>query len=87
MRAQLIIDCGGLASTGEKNFERGYRGFLGQAAGSALQVLLSSAPRPLREVAAKLAAETGLSFQHFDRLDTAVVHALERAGHLMMRRS
>jgi hypothetical protein len=51
----LIIDCGGLASTGEKNFERGYRAFLGQAAGSALQILLSSAPRPLRELAGKLA--------------------------------
>jgi hypothetical protein len=83
----LIIDCGGLASTGEKNFERGYRAFLGQAAGSALQVLLSSAPRPLRELAARLAVESGLSFQHFDRLDSAVVHALERAGHLLMRRS
>jgi hypothetical protein len=83
----LIIDVGGLASAGEKNFERGYRGFLEQAEGSALQVLLSTARRPLRELAAKLTAESSLSFQHFDRLDSAVAHALERAGHLLMRRS
>ncbi|HUS31873.1 MAG TPA: hypothetical protein VMZ53_25405 [Kofleriaceae bacterium] len=83
----LIIDCGGLAAQGEKNFERGYRGFLEQAEGSALQVLLSSARRPLRELAAKLTAESNLSFQHFDRFDSAIAHALERAGHLLMRRS
>jgi hypothetical protein len=83
----LIIDCAGLASAGEKNFERGYRGFLEQAEGSALQVLLSTARRPLRELAAKLTAESSLSFQHFDRFDSAVAHALERAGHLLMRRS
>jgi hypothetical protein len=83
----LIIDCGGLAAAGEKNFERGYTSFLGQARGSALQILLSSAGRALREQAAQLAAESNLSFQHFDRLDSAVVHSLERAGHLLMRRS
>jgi len=83
----LIIDCGGLSAVGEKNFERGYRGFLAQAEGSALQVLLSTARRPLRELAGKLTAESNLSFQHFDRFDSAVAHALERAGHLMMRRS
>jgi hypothetical protein len=83
----LIIDCAGLAGAGEKDFERGYRGFLEQAEGSALQVLLSSARRPLRELAAKLTAESNLSFQHFDRLDSAVAHALERGGHLLMRRS
>jgi hypothetical protein len=83
----LIIDCAGLAGVGEKNFERGYRGFLEQAEGSALQVLLSSARRPLRELAGKLTAESNLSFQHFDRLDSAVAHALERGGHLLMRRS
>ncbi len=83
----LIIDCAGLASVGEKNFERGYRGFLEQAEGSALQVLLSGARRPLRELAAKLTSESHLSFQHFDRFDSAVAHALERAGHLLMRRS
>jgi hypothetical protein len=83
----LIIDCGGLAAAGEKNFERGYRGFLEQAEGSALQVLLSSARRPLRELASKLTGESNLSFQHFDRFDSAVAHALERAGHLLMRRS
>jgi hypothetical protein len=83
----LIIDCGGLADGGERNFEKGYRGFLDQAEGTAIQVLLSSARRPLWELAAKLSQEAGLSFQHFDRLDTAVAHALERAGHLLMRRS
>jgi hypothetical protein len=83
----LIIDCAGFSTAGEKNFERGYRGFLEQAEGSQLQVLLSGARRPLRELAEKLTAESNLSFQHFDRFDSAVVHALERAGHLMMRRS
>lgn len=83
----LIVDCAGLAAQGEKNFDRGYRSFLEQAEGSVLQVLLSSARRPLRELAAKLTAESNLSFQHFDRLDSAVAHALERAGHLLMRRS
>ena len=83
----LIIDCGGLAEGGERSFERGYRGFLDQAEGSAIQVLLSSARRPLWELAAQLSQEAGLSFQHFDRLDSAVAHALERAGHLLMRRS
>ena len=83
----LIIDCGGLAAQGEKNFERGYRSFLAQAEGSALQVLLSNGARPLRELAMKLSAESNMSFQHFDRLDSAVAHALERAGHLLMRRS
>jgi hypothetical protein len=83
----LIIDCGGLAEPGEKNFEIGYRGFLEQAEGSALQVALSTARRPLREQAAALTGERGLSFQHFDRFDSAVAHAIERAGYLMMRRS
>lgn len=83
----LVIDCAGLAANGEKNFERGYRGFLGQAEGSALQILLSNARRPLRELAAKLTGECNMSFQHFDRFDSAVAHALERAGHLLMRRS
>jgi hypothetical protein len=83
----LIIDCGGLAEPGEKNFDAGYRGFLEQAAGSALQVLLSSARRPLRERAAAASSERGLAFQHFERLDSAVAHALERAGYLLMRRS
>jgi hypothetical protein len=83
----LIIDCAGFSTAGEKNFERGYRAFLEQAEGSQLQVLLSSARRPMRELAAKLTSESNLSFQHFDRLDSAVAHALERAGHLLMRRS
>jgi hypothetical protein len=83
----LVIDCAGLATVGEKNFERGYRGFLEQAEGSALQVLLSSARRPLRELAAALTEKSNLSFQHFERFDSAVAHALERAGHLLMRRS
>jgi non-ribosomal peptide synthetase component E (peptide arylation enzyme) len=83
----LIIDCGGLAEPGEKNFDGGYRGFLEQAVGSSLQVVLSTARRPLRDRAAVATAERGLSFQHFDRFDSAVAHALERAGYLLMRRS
>jgi hypothetical protein len=83
----LIIDCGGLAAPAEKNFDAGYRGFLEQAAGSALQVVLANARRPLRERAAVATAERGLSFQHFDRFDSAVAHALERAGYHVMRRS
>ena len=83
----LIIDCGGLAEAGERNFDAGYRKFLDQAAGSAIQILLSTAGRPLRERAAGLASERGLAFQHFDRLDSAVAHAVERAGYLLMRRT
>jgi hypothetical protein len=83
----LIIDCGGLAEPAEKNFEAGYRSFLEQAAGSALQVLLSSGRRPLRERAEAQTAERGLSFQHFERFDSAVAHAIERAGYLLMKRS
>jgi hypothetical protein len=83
----LVIDCGGLAEAGEKNFDRGYRGFLEQAAGSALQILLANARRPLRERVAAATAERGLAFQHFDRLDSAVAHALERAGYLLMKRT
>jgi hypothetical protein len=85
--ACLIIDCGGLAEPGEKNFDGGYRRFLDQAQGSALQVVLSAARRPLRESAARLTAEHGLSFQHFDRFDSAVAHSLERAGYLALRRA
>jgi hypothetical protein len=83
----LIIDVQGLAEVAERNFEEGYRGFLAQAEGSALQVLLSSARRPLRERIAAATNERGIAFQHFDRFDSAVAHALERAGHLLMRRS
>jgi hypothetical protein len=83
----LIIDCAGLAEQGEKNFDGGYRGFLEQAAGTALQVVLSTARRPLRDRAAAATNERGLSFQHFDRFDSAVAHALERAGYLLMRRT
>jgi hypothetical protein len=83
----LIIECAGLAELGEKNFDSGYRAFLDQAEGSALQLLLSSARRPLREHAEALASERGLSFQHFDHFDSAVAHALERAGYLLVRRS
>jgi hypothetical protein len=82
----LIIDCAGLAEAGERVFERAYRSFLSQAEGSALQVLLSTARRPLRELVGTLTSETGMSFQHFDRFDSAVAHSLERAGHLLMRR-
>jgi hypothetical protein len=83
----LIIDCGGIAELGEKNFDAGYQRFLEQAAGSALQVLLSSGRRPLRERAAAVTAERGLAFQHVERFDSAVAHALERAGYLLLRRS
>jgi hypothetical protein len=44
----LIIDCHGLAEAGERSFEKGYRGFLEQAEGSAVQILLSNARRPVR---------------------------------------
>jgi hypothetical protein len=83
----LVIDCAGLTSVGEKNLERAYPAFLEQAEGSALQVLLSTARRPLRESLAALSSQRQVSFQHFDRIDSAIAHALERAGHLLMRRS
>ena len=83
----LVIECGGLVEAGERNFEAGYREFLEQAEGSAIQILMSSARRPLRDRASGLAAERGLAFQHFDRLDSAVAHALERAGYVLMRRT
>lgn len=82
----LVIDCGGLAATGERGFERAFGSFVTQAEGSALQVLLSGARRPIRELAERLAGERGLAFAHFERIDSAVAHALERAGHLLMRR-
>lgn len=83
----LIIDSSGLAEPGEKNFDDGYRRFLEQAEGSALQVVLSTSRRPLRERAAALTIERGLAFQHFDRFDSAVAHAAERAGYVLVRRS
>lgn len=83
----LVIDCGGLVEAGERHFEQAYKAFLEQAEGSALQVLLSTARRPLRERAAALTGEHGIAFQHFDRIDSAIAHSLERAGHLLMRRS
>jgi hypothetical protein len=49
--------------------------------------LLASARRPLREQIAQLSLERQISFQHFDRIDSAIAHALERAGHLLMRRT
>lgn len=83
----LIIDCAGLAEPGERAFEAGFSELCRQAEGSAIQVLLSSARRPVRDRAAALAAERGMPFQHFDRLDSAVSHSLDRAGLLLMRRS
>jgi hypothetical protein len=83
----LIIDCTGLAEVGEKNFERGYRAFLEQSQGSAIQVLVSTGRRPVRELAGTLAAEHGIAFQQFERLDSAVAHAAERAGYLLNRRA
>jgi len=82
----LIIDVSGLAESAEKAFEVGYKGFLEQAEGSALQVLMSRARRSLRESAAQATSQAGMAFQHFDRLDSAVAHAVERGGHLLMRR-
>jgi hypothetical protein len=83
----LIIDCAGLAEAGERNFDAGFREFLEQAEGSAIQILMSTARRPVRDLAAGLAAERAMPFQHFERLDSAVSHALERAGYRLMRRS
>ncbi|MBL0218657.1 MAG: hypothetical protein IPQ07_32860 [Myxococcales bacterium] len=83
----LIIDTSGLAESGEHAFDVGYKGFLDQAEGSVLQVLMSNARRPLRERCATATTAVGMAFQHFDRLDSAVAHSLERAGHLLMRRS
>ena len=83
----LIVDTNGLAESAEHAFDVGYKGFLDQAEGSVLQVLLSNARRPLRERTATATAAHGLAFQHFDRLDSAVAHSLERAGHLLMRRT
>jgi len=82
----LILDAGGLAEGGERAFDAGFAGFLRQAEGSAVQVLLSRARRGLRERVEAATSAHGVAFQHFDRLDSAVVHALERAGHLLMRR-
>lgn len=83
----LIIDCGGLAEAGERHFDAGYAELLKQVEGSAIQILLSSARRSLRDRAAGLAADRGLPFQHFERLDSAVSHAAERAGYLLNRRA
>jgi hypothetical protein len=83
----LVIDCGGLAEAGERAFEAGYVKFLEQAQDSTIQLLLSTARRQIRDRAGALAVERGLTFQHFDRLDSAVAHSLERAGHLLMKRS
>ncbi|MFN0250699.1 MAG: hypothetical protein ACKV2T_27715 [Kofleriaceae bacterium] len=83
----LIVDVNGLAESAEHNFDAGYKGFLDQAEGSALQVLMCRGRRALRDRAATMTSEVGLAFQHFDRIDSAVAHAVERSGHLLMRRS
>jgi hypothetical protein len=83
----LIIDCGGLVEAGEKNFDAGYASLLAQAEGSALQVVLSTSRRPLWERASAVTAARGLAFQHFDRFDSAVSHAAERAGYRLTRRT
>ena len=85
--ACLVIDACGLAEAGERHFERAYKSFLDQAEGSALQVLLASPRRPLRDLAAKLTSERGLAFQHFERVDSAIAHAVERAGYVLMKRT
>lgn len=83
----LIIDCAGLAEPGERNFDAGFKSLLDQVKGSVLQIVLSAARRPLWERASALAAERGMSFQQFDRFDSAVTHASERAGYRLMRRT
>ncbi len=83
----LILEANGLAETAEAAFLGAYRTFLDEAKGSALQVLLAGARRPLREQIASLSTAGGRPMQHFERLDSAVVHALERAGHLLTRRA
>lgn len=83
----LILDCGGLAEPGERNFDAGFTSLLDQAKGSALQIVLSAARRPLAERASALAAARGMAFQHVDRFDSAVSHASERAGYRLMRRT
>ena len=84
----LIIDANGLSESAEHAFEVGYKGFLEQCEGSTLQVLLSmGARRALRDRTQAQTLERGLSFQHFERLDSAVAHAVERAGHLITRRA
>lgn len=82
----LVVDCAGLAVAAERNFERAFGSFVDQADGSALHVLLSGARRQLHEPAARLAAEHGIGFAHFERADLAIANAIERAGHLLMRR-
>lgn len=83
----LILEANGLAEIAEVAFLGAYRKFLDEAKGSALQVLLAGARRPLREAIATLSTAGGRPMQHFERLDSAVVHALERAGHLLTRRA
>lgn len=83
----LILDCGGLAEPAERNFDVGFTSLLDQAKGSALQIVLSAARRPLGERASALAAARGMAFQVFDRFDSAVSHASERAGYRLMRRT
>lgn len=83
----LILEANGLAEIAEVAFLGAYRKFLDEAKGSALQVLLAGARRPLREQIATLSTAGGRPMQHFERLDSAVVHALERAGHLLTRRA
>lgn len=82
----LVLDGGGLAEVAERDLEAGYASFLRQAEGSALQILLTSTRRALRD---RLVAQTqarGLAIQVFERLDSAVAHAMERAGYTMVRR-
>lgn len=83
----LIVDCAGLAEGAEAAFDAAYLELVGQIEGTSIQILLASARRPVRERAAGLASERGLAFQHFDRFDSAVAHAAERAGYLLTRRS
>ncbi len=83
----LVIHCAGLNEAGERSLERSYDGFLEQVEGSALQILLAGARRQVRDGLTAKTSERGLAIQHFDRLDSAVAHAVERAGYLLMRRN
>lgn len=83
----LIIDCAGLADAAERAFERGFRSFVAQSSRSAVHLLLSSASAPVTALAAEAAEGAGLAFLAFERLDLAVVHAVERTGYVLVRRS
>jgi hypothetical protein len=79
----LIIDLGGLAEAAERAFDGAFRGFIEQARGVAIGVLLVGGRRVVSDRAAGQAVEGGVALQRFERLDQAIVEALERAGMLL----